>query len=98
MRQVAKNNNDMSTSYWSHLNQFAAMSAAEFSDAMLTPLRSFKFPGATNASRPSGPMATAAPASKDWRADGKIPPVRDQGNVSASGGRCGCHRSRRLHH
>lgn len=85
VRRVVDNNNDDTTTFWSGLNQFSAMTLDELRATLLRPGTAPPITIGDNnkRARAGQPSARAAyPATKDWAGEGFVTPVKDQGNVS----------------
>lgn len=87
VRSIVANNNDATTSFWSGLNRFAALTREESESMLMNPHRlvatldRMAAPASeSNQTRTVRPRAY--PSSKDWEKEGYVTSVKDQGSVS----------------
>lgn len=90
VRQIVANNKDPQTTWWSSLNEYAALTPEEFSALLLS---TATIPKPKKGSSKTTESATdegssvrlrsssSLPTTKDWRAEGKVPDIRSQGGV-----------------
>ncbi|GAB4819787.1 hypothetical protein N2152v2_006833 [Parachlorella kessleri] len=85
LRRIIKNNRDVRSTYWSGLNQFSAMSDAEFKASFLGLVKGQNGRHAPTASLPRGRslLQQSLPRSKNWAAEGRVTPVKNQGSCGA---------------